>query len=379
MGINEEHKKLITSYLSNQISQKELEELVIWLKQSESNIKYFNEYKRTWLLTSLAGAQKGKFNKAKYAEWDKLSARLNLNKKTIVRGISTYRILIRIAAVFLLLAATGSTIAWRITTYKLQQITSQETFQRITVPLGGKGEVTLPDGSTVTLNAGSELSYSGNFIANREVRLEGEGFFDIKTDPRRPFIVDAQGLKIHALGTVFNVRAYPGEDIITTLVEGLVRIKGDNIDLAMTPSQKVTYVKSQPVKVSPEEEEITEYSGDSLLPDKIKTPEPPKVLLANNINTQEITSWKNGIYIFKSERLNDLAVYLERRFDVSVKIESEELKNHVFSGTFHQETLEQILGIITLSAPISYKVEKGVVTIDLDSERSAVFKELSKN
>jgi transmembrane sensor len=370
---------LIHSLLSNQATEKDVEELLKWADKSDDNKQKFLELRRIWLLTSQVNPR-GIFNKAKYDEWNKLSGLLGeKEKKAGVPGISIFQNLIRIAAVFLFILSAGTTIAWIITSQKLQSFISLETYHQVNVPFGGKGEVILPDGSKVNLNAGSHLSYSSNFgHTSRNVVFEGEGYFEIETNPEKPFVVTASGLEIKALGTKFNVKAYPDEDeIITTLIEGIVNINGDNINLTMTPSQKVTYIKSSTQQKPAKAEQTGQIPGKTDPEKKIATAKMPVVKLANNINTEEITSWKDGIIIFNSERLGDLAVRLERRYDVSININSRELKEHRFTGTFQKETLEQILGIINLSAPIKYKIDKGVVIIDLDERRRAIFRELS--
>jgi transmembrane sensor len=102
-----------------------------------------------------------------------------------------------------------------------------ETVQPDKCSLGGRSEVILPDGSKVKLNAGSNISYSNNFgYAERNILLEGEGYFEVETNPQIPFVVEASGLKIKAFGTIFNVKAYPEEEeITTTLVEGMVKLR----------------------------------------------------------------------------------------------------------------------------------------------------------
>ena len=379
---NEEYKKtFIHSYLSNQAFEKDVKELQLWIDQSDDNKKQFIEYSRSWMLTSLA-SQKGKFNKEKYDEWKKLSDKLNAKVEKLPRiTMSPLQKAIRIAAVFLLLLSLGATFAWRITSQKLHSLTNMESFQQINAPKGGRSEVILPDGSKVKLNAGSSISYSSNFgYAERNIVLEGEGYFEVETNPEIPFVVEASGLKIKAFGTIFNVKAYPDEqEITTTLVEGIVKIEGEKIYLTMIPSQKVTYIKGQYRHELPDEDETRSKEELSVTDKKVEFIEPPKILLANNISTHQVTAWKDGVYIFNSEKLSDLKVIIERKYDVSIEIESQELLNHRFTGTFHQETLEQILGIINLSAPIKYEIEKGVVIIQLDQRRSHIFKELSIN
>lgn len=379
--MNEEYfKEIIHSYLSNQASEKEIEDLTGWINGSDENKKQFFECRRAWILTSQA-LPRGLFNKAKYEEWKKLSEKLPGEIRTMPAIIiSPVQKFIRIAAIFLLLVSIGSLSAWRITTKHLHNFVNRDIVHQISVPKGSNSEVVLPDGTKVSLNAGSTLSYKGSYgLTDRSVNLIGEGYFDVVTDPEVPFIVEAQGLRIKALGTKFNVKAYPEEKaIITTLVEGIVLIEGKGVNLRLTPSQKATYVKSGETQLSQGVEEKPEGRIKTSIPgEQIKPSEAPKVKLASNVDVMELTAWKDGRLVFNSEKLSTLSVLLERKFNVSININSEELLNNRFTGTFHKETLEQILDIINLSAPIKYQIEKGIVLIKIDEKRRAIYKEVT--
>ena len=99
--------------------------------------------------------------------------------------------------------------------------------QKIEVPFGSKSRIILPDGSVVTLNSGSSLKYSTSDFnsGSRSVFLTGEGFFSVIKDPARPFYATTPGIKVKVLGTTFNIKAYPDEDIEeATVVTGEVEI-----------------------------------------------------------------------------------------------------------------------------------------------------------
>ena len=108
---------------------------------------------------------------------------------------------------------------------------------------GSKSQITLPDGSKAWINAGSKLSYRGDFNqSDRIVNLEGEGYFNVTSNKAKPFIVQTAHLKVKAFGTVFNVKAYPEEKTVeTTLVEGIVEIEAGD----MTKSEETLYLYSQ--------------------------------------------------------------------------------------------------------------------------------------
>ena len=381
--MNEEYfKALIHSYLSNQATEKDVKDLWLWINQSDDHKKQFTEIKRAWILMSQV-SPRGRFNKVKYDEWRRVEEKLVPdNQQHAVVSVSPWHKILRIAAALLLLISIGTAIAWRVSSNRYHKLVNTEIVHQVNVPKGSESEVILPDGTKVNLNAGSILKYYGDFgLTSRNVTLEGEGYFDVKTDSEKPFIVEAFGLKIKALGTIFNVKAYPEENsITTTLVEGTVRVEGEGVDLIMAPKQKITYTRELIKEEQLPQQEKTELALKPTIQEKAEIrAEPPQVKLASNVNTLELTSWKDGRLIFNSEKLKCLAVLLERKFDVDIKIESEELLNYKFTGTFHQETLEQILNIINLSAPIKYEIEKGVVTIGLDPKRRAVFKEVISN
>ena len=143
--------------------------------------------------------------------------------------------------------------------------------------------------------------------------------------------------------------------------------------------QKITYIKAEgkqmiPLKEKSEKDIKTVDQGK-----KHTLARSPKVRVASDVDTYELTAWKDGHLVFNAEKLSTLAVLVERKFNVLIKIESEELLDYRFTGTFYKETLEQILDIINLSAPIKYEIREGIVKISLDPKRKSVFKEVISN
>ena len=106
----------------------------------------------------------------------------------------------------------------------------QGEFHKLVVPKGGEYRITLPDGTRVWLNAGSSLKYPTFFANNqREVTLDGEGYFEVSENADRPFIVHTQSLDVRATGTSFNLKAYPQEECIaTTLLSGKVCVESSS-------------------------------------------------------------------------------------------------------------------------------------------------------
>ena len=95
--------------------------------------------------------------------------------------------------------------------------------------------------------------------------------------------------------------------------------------------------------------------------------------MKSDVNTNIYTSWKDNYWIIESESLKNIASVLERKFDVTIRIESAELNQYTFTGTFCKETLEQILDILKLTAPLKYEINEGVVVIKEVKKRKSIY------
>lgn len=219
--------------------------------------------------------------------------------------------------------------------------TSESTAQYIEMcsPWGVRTTIMLPDGSKVTLNGGSRINYPSQFTGNnREIKFEGEAFFDITKDPQHPFIISSDNVKVKVLGTRFNVNAYAEDDMLAvTLEEGSVNVslKGVSENITLIPNEQAIYNKKTGVlnecKVT-----ATEYSG-----------------------------WMNNRFYFKSAPLSQIVKQLNRHFNVNIIIASEKLKQTTFSGDFEQmDNIDEILRIITLDQRIQYEIKKREIIIN---------------
>ena len=259
----------------------------------------------------------------------------------------------------------------------------------VQAPLGSKSFMVLPDSSRVWLNAGSTLSYSTHYdVSQRSVYLVGEAYFDVKTNDRLPFRVYTADLVINALGTEFNVKAYPEENFVeTTLVSGLVTLERTNESLEsekiiLKPNQRASVVYgeskievSEFVEKTQEEKEI-KVSTEIPKQDTGRIPE--KVVVRNVINTEVYTSWKDKRLIFDSERMGDLAVKLERIYDVKISFEDEELRNYRITGSLEQETIAELLYAIRLAIPMDFQIKNRNVVFTLNKELQKKYKEFEK-
>lgn len=185
-----------------------------------------------------------------------------------------------------------------------------------------KRTVILPDGSLVTLNSNSAISYREK-EKGREVELAGEAYFDVKHDKRRPFFVTAAEVSVKVLGTSFNVKAYESDDnISTTLLKGSVLLEshaGKRSRMALEPNQHVSFVRAE------------------------------NAFVPGDIRDYYEAGWRNGNLVFENEPLKNILPELEKWYGVPFEAE-EDLLGCRFSMAIGDEGLEQLLFFFELSA-----------------------------
>ncbi|MFA5535465.1 MAG: FecR family protein, partial [Mariniphaga sp.] len=227
------NKEILVKYLNNNCSDDEFKELLNWLEKDAANDvgKYWSyDY---WKIFE---ADLKKKDEKKYsALLDKIHHKINLKHRKgsdskVINFSKIAKWLTRAAAI-LLIPLLG-VVFYLLSNSNLQM--NKFTGLSLTVdsleviaPTGSRTVVQLSDGTEVTLNYDSKINYPRNFIGDiREITLSGEAYFDVAHNPEKPFIVKTEKLNVKALGTKFNVNAYPDDDIIaTTLVEGKVIIE----------------------------------------------------------------------------------------------------------------------------------------------------------
>lgn len=162
---------------------------------------------------------------------------------------------------------------------------------RLVTPNGGQYQLTLSDGTKVWLNAASSLSYPKEFdSSSRSVRLEGEAYFEVTKDVKRPFKVITDHQEIDVLGTQFNVNCYADEPVVqTTVVTGAVRVKSKAI--------------SQEAVLSPGEQAETDMDGN---------------INVHHGNMATALAWKQGVFQFEGTSIEHIMRQFSRWYDVEV-------------------------------------------------------------
>jgi transmembrane sensor len=280
---------------------------------------------------------------------------ISINTRTGINNIAFH--LLKYAAVFLA-AVIISFVAYHF--YSRQKPPTAAQKYNISVPIGSKSEISLPDGTKIWLNSGSRLTYDDYSGAEtREVFLEGEGFFDVVENRNKPFIVRTTDIYIRVLGTKFNVRSYPDDNVIeATLVSGMIEIEEINpgreqkVNIILRPNQKVTFTKTAHLA----------EAGKS--PDKKLAAKPvEKISIVKKVNPEIITSWKDNKLIFNNEPFKSLLPKLERWYNVEIRLSDTSIYGYRYTGMFEKETVEQALDALKLATPFEYTIYKNKINI----------------
>ncbi len=365
--ISEIEKIAIVNYFSDKLAEDEAKIINNWLGKNKNNKLFFDQMSDVWQAGYFKTAVKD-FDADK--AWKEIQQQVQLSGK--VKKPVLWIEIIKIAAVFVVALFLGGLGYYFINTQnnKIKESNYVEYFS----PLGSRSFVQLADGSKVWLNAGSTLKYKNSFgTVNRELVLTGEAFFEVKKNETLPFIVKTSDMDIIALGTKFNVKAYSEEKTIeTTLIEGSVKLESTNAkmqNVILKPNEKAVYTKKsqsvdliQPKKQQNLNQEITIVK--------------PKLEIIESVETEPIISWKDKRWVITNEKLGELAVKLERRYDVNLIFDNDLLKEYAFGGTLEDETLEQILEVISLTSPIKYVIDGNTVYIMADGHKMEKFKNL---
>lgn len=316
---------LITAFLSGNATDGERRELEEWVKQSPDNNRYFQEMRNVWQAMNPA------FNPSEINVFEaekNILANIAATERNVVRVVLLYwqRIAAIIVIPLLLLC----------TYFYLNKNSSQYNaieYQEVKSPHGTFSEVCLTDGTHVWLNGGSSLRYPLVFRkGKREVFLKGEGYFEVEADKENPFVVETGRITLRATGTAFNIEAYNNDSITAvTMVKGKVDVAfGNSSPVAMIPGERASF------------NNLT------------------KQCLIAKTDPYKWYAWKDGLMIFRDDPLSYVFKRLGQTFNVNIDLRDTTLANAPYRATFEYESLDEILRLLRMSAPLSFKQNKRV-------------------
>lgn len=217
----------------------------------------------------------------------------------------------------------------------------------------------LPDGSKVILNADSKLSIDADFgIKDRKLHLDGEAFFDVVHNASKPFIVQTARMDVKVLGTAFNVKAYKADDLFeTSLIRGSVELslKEEHKTVTLRPKEKFVLRE-----MKPEIANATEYAANKIIHSETEVL-PVKI---NRIDTSIVeVSWTENKIAFMDEPFEEVLKKLERWYGVRIIVEDASLINNLYTGSFRNESIEDVLSALQFSKSFTYKKQDNVIVI----------------
>lgn len=328
-------ESLLARYFGNAVSEEEKRAVENWINCSEENKKIAQQIAHIYFMSDLLDVSKKVSAQEEYNIF-----RDRLKRKERLR---IWKRVGRVAAVLVLPIIIFS--VYMITGHEDTPISEQ--FVEVRTQIGVTNSIVLPDSSVVYLNSESVLKYPSHFTNNRKVYLQGEAYFVVKKQQGARFVVNTPvGAKVEVLGTEFNVNAGL-EDVDATLVKGSVKFvcqaEGNREkDIRIVPGQKLSYnAKSKDIGL--EEVDIAAEIG-----------------------------WIEGKMVFRDCPLMETLDILSKRFNVEFIVKNNSLKENNFTGSFKNQSLEQILDNFAISTNLKYKyVNKRASMID-SSEREII-------
>lgn len=246
-----------------------------------------------------------------------LSAPSKTSKQSFRQHLTPW-IVSTVASIALLVIVTGL--------FFYNESSKSQLYNTIIVPPGQRINVILADNTNVWLNANTKFRYPSKFARkNREVYLDGEAWFNVSENKKKPFIVKTEQGEVRVTGTTFNLEAYSRfQNFVTSLFEGSVDIYQNNARLAtLQPNQKGM------------------LKGD-------------RYLISNIENTDEYL-WRDGLIAFNNMKLEDILFELEKYFDIRIEINTQKLPQHRYTGKFRQaDGVDYALRVLQKSIHFSY-------------------------
>ncbi|MEY8590054.1 FecR domain-containing protein [Butyricimonas hominis] len=209
-------------------------------------------------------------------------------------------------------------------------------YNKLEIPRGGEFCLTLSDGTKVWLNSATSIQYPVAFgTKERRVFVQGEAYFEVAKDAKKPFIVQFMSSAVTVLGTSFNVRAYPEEGhSLTTLAEGSVCITGGDNTISIKPGEQV---------------EVDALSGD---------------MVKREVEVRDFTSWKDGRFVFVRRPLEEIMRTLERWYDIRVVFKDEEAKRISLSGDLRRyDNFSRVVEMLGLTGDARFEIKGNDVYI----------------
>jgi ferric-dicitrate binding protein FerR (iron transport regulator) len=328
--------ELLSKILSGTASEEEKRAYYEEVANDESFQQEFYQTKSLWVRAT-AGRKDSSINLDE--EYRSLRNKVRGVPKAGIRNLT--RIWIGRAAMVVVLVSVG----WL--AHQLLSPGSQMDFtQKFASSIGSISQMTLPDGTQIWLNSGSEVVYHEN-SKERSVQLVGEACFDVAHDEKHPFYVRTDNMIIRDIGTRFNVRAYPGDDVTeATLIEGSAEVLSVNMQriCELKPGHLAVYDKEQ------------------------------KQMSLQEIDPSTVVAWMDGKFVFRNEKLVDICDELGKWYGVRFSFGDDVIKDYRYTANIKRTTsISYVLKMLNITTHLHYsikenKMEPDIITISTEKK-----------
>lgn len=307
-------QELMLKYLSETANEQESKVVENWMAESEDNAQYIQQLKLLW-------ANAESFSLLESIDMDKNWE--GVQSKIAQQRIGSNRVFWRVAAAVIFLISAAF----------LAKSLLYNPAEQLMFTAEDQSQLTLPDGTLVTLKKGATIKYPEEFEGERRVEFEGEAFFDVETDPDKPFVIQADDTETQVLGTSFNLKtatAYSGFELV--LVEGKVSFSTPNERVILTPGQRVALG--------------------------------PNGLLEKTENTnQNFQAWQTGSLVFENAKMSEVFEDIGNAYNVRFELENMSFGDCTLTARYDQEGLENILNTLEILFNTTFNQQQDTILV----------------
>lgn len=341
--------ELLKKLKENKCTDKELHEIYRWLASPDKEAEATAFLKSSWKeahSTESSFEDLASVSKMRKEIWNKIGNQNGVNQNGFTHGnldtknVGFIKGWMKVAAVISLLVCAGMVFWFMNSTSSTTEQVASTVYVEKSNPRGQKSTVFLRDGSKVILNSSSSIKYASNFgQENRDIELVGEAFFEVVKNEQMPFNVVSGDLITTALGTSFNINAYPShQHIQVSLVTGKTKtmLNGSSQVVFLEPAQSIDY---------------DSRNGK---------------MMKGSFDSREALSWKEGILYFENKEFEEVVTILEEWYDVEINLNyGNQNKSELddVNGEFKNESLENVMKVMKHSRDFDYEIKGKTVNI----------------
>jgi len=320
----------IKGYLEGKTTSTESEQIRVWLINPENDVELRQILGEIWANSEIQlKGQAPDFNRMLDQVHHQINNQQIHQLKTRALSPSLYQAFSKVAAI-LVIPLLLLSVYFYLNPNNFSNQLASNTFREIYTKPGTRTQIDLPDGTRVWLNDGTTFRYPERFTGtHREVFVDGEAYFEVKSNPENPFVVNNPMMNTVVTGTHFNLHAYSADNYFeATLLEGKIHLENENKKLVMKPGEQVQF--------------------DSKLEN----------LVQKTVDPKDAAGWVDGKLIFKDEKLGTAIKKIARWYNVEIILNDPEINNYLMTATIQDEKLDQSLKLIALALPVKFEFKK---------------------